>query len=296
MDINVKSKKGYYLLGFIVLMGVISMIVMGYLSLHNEYLSLQEFVVGRWVGEYIGEDNGIPYREYYQLEFVKPNKIIFNMKTHQSTTYNDLYSYRFIGENRLEIRSRNVDEWELLKVNDSLYIRSRGNLVKYMPFRRVPSISWGIVALIFGIIIIVIFMIAILPVYQGNLSRTKIVTPSKLLQWARQNSLRKISIFFLIGIAFIIGWFSSMNFWESYSLRTIRLPWDTVISIEIGILFLLFGVKTLLIGLESPKLSPVFAFILNSVGVFVLGWGAYGVILGLSRLILILFFGQYPSG
>ena len=90
----------------------------------QEDISISEFIVGRWRGEYQETTLNSSEVVIYQLEFTRPNVLVYSKISHQSTKYNVVYRYEFLEKDRIRLEGRLLDEWKLSKDGEFLSINS----------------------------------------------------------------------------------------------------------------------------------------------------------------------------
>lgn len=288
-----KYLKWILLLG-VALIGGTLLLVSGHTSTGRDTATLSQFIIGRWVGEFPESKDGETFVSYYQLEFVEPNQLIYNGRTNEVEEYNLVFHYEFTGENQIKLQARLVDEWEIYRDGEDLIIHSTAGLVKNGSFKRKPVIEWSLIGLILGVISLGLLLVDLPHLLQRakkgeNHSYTEQQVPTRFPSLVLK-TLVQIIVF---GVGLVI----SYNAWYSQPLRMIRIPWDAIITLEIGASLLILNVKAAKLSRNKFKEHSFFSTTYwNYAATFFLGSGCGSVVIGLFKLVILLYFGSYLYG
>jgi hypothetical protein len=260
----------------------------------HEISSLPDFISGRWVGQFSENYQEKTSVVRYQLEFIKPDIVIYSRESAKSSLYNTVFNYEFVGEKQIRLKSRMIDEWEIRIIGADLEIHSSESLVKNGLYQRKPTISWEWSAVLFGMAIAGLFLedLSILTRRKDTKNHSSELAPSIIN--SRWN-------FFLCGVVMIVGlisgYFLTSAFWYMQFLTAIRIPWDAVITIEIGVSILILGFKGIkLIFIKSGGHTTAYKLFGIYVCTFFLGYGFNGFLLGAAKLTVFIISGNYPYG
>lgn len=282
-----KILRHIYFLGLILISCIL--VIVSLRTRNQEQDALPEFVIGRWVGEFSETKNGDGLINSYQLEFIEPDQLILVYRTREGEQYNLVYLYEFIGDNRISVKSRMIDEWEINRDGKDLIIHSTYGLVENGHYVRKAVIEWPLVALFLGMITLGLIFIQIkhLEIRDENSLDQRLTLHAKPFTQLLQGIA--FAIILCLGIAL------SRNLWYWHLLRMARIPWDAILIIEIGIAFLIVGVKFIVYNRKRRYISSWLRTMFIYTGVFFLGNGLGSFGFGLLKLAILLYFGYYPT-
>lgn len=252
--------------------------------------SLSEFVIGRWVGEFSEGKEGDTFTTTYQLEFIEPDKLILGFRTQDVEQFNLVYHYQFVGKNQISVEARMRDEWQIDRDGKDLVIYTTHGFVENGRYNRKQVIEWPLVSLLIGMALLGLLFVNI----RGSRPRKKNPFPHSLL--GQDRILIRILRGLVIVVVFGMGLALSRIICYWTPLRMVRIPWDAIITLEIGGAFLVFGTK--LVGFNQTN-GNSFSFLisgLNNMGIVFLGSGLGCFGFGLFNLAVALFVGYYPTG
>lgn len=274
---------------------VITLIMIGplffYLESNGELFGNSEkenFLIGKWI---LQRHQSSAQFIIYDLEFVDSDTLICNTSNKGKNTYNIQFQYDFIGENRIKITAprRLSSEWEVLNEGDELLINSSPWPGGAGVFKKSTTVNWSSVALWLSLCVIGTFFITI-PRTKTKNGELHVVNISRH-QFA---GLSQYSIHNLIALAFFIGGLvSGFLIWSSPPLLRVRLPWDAVITLELGSIPVIFGIRTIIANQRAFMEARIISWN-YLLGIFLLGAGAMGMIIGSGRLFIFIETGFYP--
>lgn len=248
----------------------------------------ESFLIGKWI---LQQHFSPAQFSIYELEFVDSDTLICNTSDNGQNTYNIQFQYVFIGENRIKITAprRLSSEWEILTEGDELVIKSSTWPEGVGVFKKSTVMNWSSVAIWLSLCVIGTFLITI--------PRTKTkngeLSVANIGQY-QSAGLSRYTIYNLMALAFFIsGLFGGMLIWSFPPLLRVRLPWDAVITLELGAILVILGIRTILanhrVFMEARTISWIYLL-----GIFLLGAGALGMIIGSGRLFIFIETGFYP--
>lgn len=278
----------------IALIGGALLLVSGHTSTNRDTATLSQFIIGRWGGEFPESKDGETFVTYFQLEFVEPNQLIYNRMTHEVEEYNLVFHYEFTGENQIKLQARLIDEWEIYRDGEDLKVHSTAGLVKDGSFKRQPVIEWPLIGFILGAISLGLLFVDLPHVLQ----RKKMGENHSYTEQQVQTRFPSLVLKTLVQIiVFAVGLVLSYNAWYSQPLQMVRVPWDAIITLEIGVTLLIPSVKVVRLSRNKFREHSFFSTIYwNYAATFLLGSGCGGVVVGLFKLAILLYFGSYPYG
>jgi len=272
---------------------ILMIIASSFLYLESKAGSLKStseegIVTGRWV---LQMDRSSPQFNVYELEFVDPHTLITNISNNGQKSYNIKFQYNYIGDNRIKISSprRLSSEWEVIYEghDEQLVINSLSWPGGTGVFRRSVTVYWPSFALFLGYCVLGIFFIPV-PKISREIGGLEIAEKN-------QNDLtrlqRRAILILITFVIFISGMIGGALLWSFPSLRQIRLPWDAVITIELSIILLILGLKTILTN-RQVFIKPIISWT-YFLGIFLIGSGFLGIVIGAGRMFLFIQTGFY---
>jgi hypothetical protein len=252
-------------------------------------LPLDEFIIGRW-----HLLNNTPFNNYIvtEVEFTNSKTMLVDIETPEGAIYNIMFQYEFIGENRIRIRGRLGDEWQLTKKDDELVIDSNQWPGRYKStYQRLnntnePFIAFVLVFFVFGTAFINFRLAS-----DGDLENTNsVITNMKLSDLFN----KKLQIAIISGV-WILGVISGSVSWSFPFLLKIGLPWDSVFSFELSVILLILGIKIFRVIRDRRYDSNILLKGFPYLGIFLVGNSCWGIVAALIRLMLFIFYGSYFS-
>ena len=255
-------------------------------------IPLSQFVIGRWrqTKSNLAESGSSPIE--YQLEFIDHEKLIYNEKSNQSRTQNLVFHYEFIGKNRIRIESRLITEWNVSKVNENLAITPSDSFGPKGVLERAPMINWPSIALLLFFAII----------GSGVAARQSLAATRKTLRHPATSEYKtskasngywpKISAIAFLGTGIYIGT-SALNWWANLF---IRLPWDTIIFLEVCGLALILSITAISVNKTATEDQTFQRKWRWNLGFFILGISVGGIIVSLIKLTVFAYLGSYGFG
>lgn len=266
-----------------------------------ETAPLEEFILGPWHGQTWHINGAIVENVDYQLEFIAPDILIFNrepsniLRNGISRVYNQMYKYRFISPDHLAVKLDREYEILLDRSGSQLAITSELVEGKVLFLARMPNMNWPILSIGFGIIVtgILIWAIKITKARLVQSSGDTLYTPSDTWTPGKKWQL----VFILISvILFVLGVKLGQILWHASYWRLIHLPWDAVISLEIGILITgLAAVIFLRDRITQKEAGILLAGFWYQVGILLIGLSGYGIFISLYRIGIFYAIGTYPE-
>jgi hypothetical protein len=266
-----------------------------YLSDNKEDEPLSKFIIGRWSGEFQRTDESGIYKVQYELQFAEPNIMFYNRISPPPELHNILFLYKFIDENRIRIEGRVIDELIVIRESEYLDISSIHGFITDGRYSRLPVIDeWILISIFIGILSVgVLFMPPFRASYNSQ-EKDPIKGYLDRFEWLMKPLFYYALRIIITIIVFGIGVLIAIGVWNWLPLLSIRIPWDSIIMIELSIAVLISGTKTIRanrIGLGITHFSVAgwwYYF-----GVFMMGISLCGIIIGLMRLVVLLNFGSY---
>jgi hypothetical protein len=266
-----------------------------YLSDNKEEEPLSKFVIGRWRGEFQRTDESGIYKVQYELQFAEPNIMFYNRISPQSELHNILFLYKFIDENHIKIEGRVVDELIVLRDGEYLDISSIHGFITDGHYTRLPVIDeWMLISIFIGILSVGVLFVPPFRVSYNSQEKEPIKGYLDRFEWLMKPlthyALRVITTVIVFGIGVLIA----RGVWNWLPLLSIRIPWDSIMMIELSIAVLILGTKTIRANRMGLGITP---FSVTGwwyyFGVLMTGIGLCGIIIGLMRLVVLLNFGSY---
>ncbi len=300
-----KSSKLMFLagVGIILIYGVWLFIAPKVISPRNaQSASVSQFARGTWRMEARGADARGTYVETSQVEFVAPGTLVFDQWRVYSDDsraiyfYNLKMGYRFISDTQLRTAGRSIENWNLSKDGDTLSIDAGDSIVPSGRYVRLDRPDWRIIAL--GLGMLMIASLSLWPVPMAP-NRHKAIEAFKAANQPRfrfvaRVMMRGLVLLLLVSGGSLIGRYLS----EQWKFFFIRLPWDSIILLEISLTLIIigihFGVSLIVDDAPSRWLTRKWA---EYPGAVLGGVGLWGALVGL--LYLLLFFiagGTYGFG
>lgn len=252
-------------------------------------LSLGEFIIGRW---HLRES--APPSNYFvtEVEFINAETMLVDIETPEGPIYNLMFHYEFIGENRIRIRGRLGDEWQLTKKDDELIVDSSrwpGNYKN--TYQRTQNINWSLIAFVLALFAFGTAFINFRLVSDGDVQNTNSIITNKKLS-GLFNKIIWIAIFISI---WVLGVVSGSIFWSFPSLLRVRLPWDSALSFELGIIMLILGIKIIRVNRFVINESGFLLKGIQFLGTFMVGNAFWGIVTAIMKLALFILYGSYFS-
>jgi hypothetical protein len=240
--------------------------------------------IGSWT---IQRDQSSAQFTIYKLEFVDSHTLICNISNKGQKSYNIQYQYSFVGSNRIKITAprRLTSEWEIIYEGEKLVINSSAWPGGIGVFNRSININWPLIALLVGICLVGTFFI---PTNKkrgwkpsiGEMDQNNIVQFSKKIKY----NLSAL-------VLFLSGIITGFLLWSFPPLRQVRLPWDSVITLELSLILFIFGIRTIIANHRAfMALIIRWNYLL---GMFLIGVGVLGIIIGGGRLYFYFVMGFY---
>jgi hypothetical protein len=247
----------------------------------NEVFS--EFIIGTWDLQESQPNSDYTLRE---LEFVDSENLIVDIDYPDGAHYNVIFQYGFTKQNTISVVGRTSDEWQIEKRGNTLVIHTAswpGNDA-FLVYRRKTSVSWHLASYL-GIL--TIYTYSVLLKVKRKIVMTKAL--KKDLGFPK-------STFGLIGycLLFLFGVLVGIIAWSYPPLLRVRLPWDSILMLELSILILIIRVLITRTdffslnarGYSNQRLSDI-------LGYFLLGFGFCGLGISLVKLSLFLVYRSY---
>ena len=270
-----------------------SLILSGCAPQSTEKKSLPDFIIGRWIGKFSEVKDGITYDEIYQLEFIEPDTLIYSGKKLDSSLYNMVFTYHFIQPDRIAVIARASDSWELSQENDSLIIHSNEFYLRNGSYERIPTTNWGVITIAFSGLLIVLVVFSLRRYFNKRIPEANASLPQNKY-FPSFNWFFKILFILANAGLMIAGANLALSFWRIFALESIRLPWDGVVAVDIGVALVIAGVFLMRFPYRSKKLSLFSFLILSFLGILIIGSSFHGLISGVLRIAVFLSFGYYP--
>ena len=257
-----------------------------------------ESILGRWHGEFTTTDTKGTFTSEYWLEFIDPDTLVFSMKSPKLKKHNLLYKYNFFSVNQIQVHARDLDQWNILQEDDQLIIHSSYGLVPNGSYDRVAQVPWAVVAIVVGLsgISLLVALFRSLKLNFPVLNPSNLFRSRKILSSVKGSYKRVLDDLIMV-IIFICGFGISLFAWRGWDCLLIRLPWDAVLLLEIGLLLLGLGYFFLMkcrVRVEKKLWS--FQNLKNYLGIILISFSISGVSIGMFKLSLILIFGSYGFG
>lgn len=270
-------------------------IYLRYLSDNKEDEPLSKFIIGRWRGEFQRTDESGIHKVQYELQFAEPNIMFYNRISPQSELHNILFLYKFTDENRIRIEGRVIDELLVIRDGEYLDISSIHGFITDGHYTRLPVIDeWMLIPIFIGILSLGVLFVPPFRVSYNSQEKEPIKGYLDRFEWLMKPLFYYALRIIITVIVFGIGVLIARGVWNWLPLLSIRIPWDSIIMIELSIAVLILGTKTIRanrMGLGTTHFSVTrwwYYF-----GVFMMGIGLCGIIIGLMRLVVLLNFGSY---
>jgi len=243
-----------------------------------------DFPIGRWVLE---ESESSDQFSIKAMDFVDFDTLLLYITKNGINHYNVQYQYTFIAENKIRITAprRLTSEWEVIKSGDLLILNSNVWPGGTGVFKRGVNMNWPTIAILLGFCIAGSFLI-VPPL-------TKTENQGLGRQGTKQTNHSNLSAYIhrIIGTltVFVIGTAVGLLMWSWPPLLRIRLPWDTIIILELSVILFVVGMRTIRANL------PIFVLIgkigwLYFLGILLIGVSIPGVVSGLAKLIVFILF------
>ncbi len=304
-----KILKRIYIFSIVILciFQIVNIIKITYPSLNSNKNDMSEYIIGRWVGEFPNKNINGNSMNRYEFEFYRPNlllKLIYlnryqinysdasilvvDRNNGRRIQNNLVFYYTFKTNDQITLHSRLLDDWKLYRDGEGLIVNSTNGLIENGHYERKPVIIWLLVSLIIGIIPIKIINIHN-NCLMGDNKKQVITNKDKILKNKPFESLI-YGIFNLI--LFCIGLLIGIYYWRMIPIWRIRLPWDGIISFEIGLTFIVISLKIFKYKENIKKLSN---FIEKYFSVFLFGIGLGIILISILKIAFFLYFGHYPE-
>jgi hypothetical protein len=262
-----------------------------YPSINRENNTLSQFMIGRWIAEFPeANGNGI-YTNRYQLEFIGSNRLILDRSISGVEENNIDFYYTFTAEDQIKLNARAIDEWKIYRDGDDLMVISTNGLVENGRYERRPVIEWPLIGLLVGM-----FPIGLLFLNITNFFVSK--NGKNLISDNTESQVKPYGVIihrYASIILFFIGLVIAFSSWPLGPIWKMRIPWDGIISFEIGSALIILGIKGFRVFLLKVSKSQLIQLILFShFGALLLGSGFGISILGLIKICLFWYLGSYP--
>jgi len=278
-------------LGVLLFIGI-SLILSGYLETlprGYENASIAEFVVGRWELQ-----ESQPTSDYYirELEFIKPDTLLVDVNFSGGAYYNIPFDYSIISENRIKITGRLSDEWEMEQKGGLLLIRSTWwpSSSSVFVYRRKGTIHWPLVSLTLGVLAIGTLLFTRPQSWHSDIREHALYMKNYRLPILYRSILKYFARLLVFGFGIFVG----LTAWSWPPLLRIRVPWDSILTLELSTILLILGIKIIRTNHLAPEISVISARGgWHFLGVLIAGCGILGLGTGLVKLSLFILFGSY---
>jgi hypothetical protein len=267
----------------------------------SEDQDIRDFIIGRWHGELTVERNGQTSPVEIEFEFNRSGRLIYNSRSDLDppiefwSMSNYVARYAFTDDNTIELsEARLVGGMRVTRSGDVLFINSFHTDGQEVLFTRRPVIPWGWVSLILGIVLLGLFRLGKDRVLNFKHQEVNLDLGNVRLIEVGKFYLQIVSQVITMLLVAYVGAFITADLWYSAAIRQIRLPWDAVISIEIGVFLASLGVVSILSALsEIREKRMLFSLSRYLLGSFLIGCSFWGLLRGSLSLIMFLKFGVY---
>lgn len=268
---------------------------------YSDSTPLPEYILGRWRGQswhYLGTDL---HNIDYQLEFIAPDTLILNSEpngvfsTDVSYVNNLILHYQFTSGNQIIVNNQGTFTMKLTRMGSQLAVTSEMVENEVLFLERAPEIHWPLLA--FGLGVCVVVVLSWLartiqvqnPLHGVNLSSARSVFNQSNFGWW-------IFSLILLLLISLLGVRISVNIWNANLLQWIRLPWDAVITLELGIFIAGLGLIPLFPNrLMIWRIGNTIRNFWYLIGVFLLGFSFFGIFSALFRLGEFMTAGRYNT-
>lgn len=266
----------YVLVGFgIFFLGIYIPNISSSLQLNNNKLLL----TGKWQASEIYTDEMGRYEVRKTIEFVGPNKIIYNQfilrnsRIQSIEYYNLLFRYQLISENKLDLNARVSDKWEITTTKQNLIV-SGASFVGNGEYKRVVSVNWNVIAI--SIVFFVFWAFHIIYHAYLNKKQKRYEFDENELSRTASPLLRLRNV--LINVLVLVGGaYLGTVIWSWWPRLFIRTPWDSIILLEVNLLILSYGLRLILKDVIKLKLLLfVFPKWQYHIGLFFMSLGFFG--------------------
>ncbi len=252
---------------------------------------LSEFIIGRWAGRFVEDENGQPREYFYQLEFSRPDEVLYSRRTPNHLNFNVALAYELAEPNRLIVQARELDEWTVSRNGAFLNIVSSNGLLRDGQYAPMPVLPWPLLAFAIGGLILALVCLQFnVPKVEARGAPSQ---PSAEYKLTKNSALLAL----LLLLLFCASVASTILIWQSPALRLIRLPWDISLMLEAGLVLCLMAVKSRVFGRWSHSGAGRLRLgQLSVVRILALGAACGSLGLGLSKLAVFAVFRSYPFG
>jgi hypothetical protein len=257
---------------------------LGFLRFLQSNEGPSHLIVGKWEGEREYVDDSGNQMEKIHLEFSKSGILTYSSSLSRELASGIVFQYAFTSPRRLALAGRIRDEWKFDQKQDTLSIEGGIWKNQVVSFRRVPNTGPAILSLL-GILIFEL-LLRFQPDKKETMAQIHNSDTTKPRQWYWWILVLIVPLLSLV-LGFITGPLLMNNLSTSPWLLYQGLPWWPLITIEIFIVILIIGIKSIMAYRYSSHQS---AFVPNGktyLGLFLISASFYGLFTGLIRLVFL---------
>lgn len=282
----VTSKTKLYFLLLLVLSIPLSIIVSTVVA--RTQTDLKDFIIGRWAGDLELTRNNqnqhvdLVFDFHWREWMVLNSRSNFDPQIEFWNRSNEIYHYEFVEDNIIQLsENRLADQMKVTRDANDLWISGIHTDGQVVRFRRVPTIPWGIISLLLGMVFLEIIKFGLGRLSDNNKAQ-RLVDGFQ----SSKHHFRKIipDVFALVISLVLAGYLSSVlakGIWYSPKLTQIRLPWDAIITLELAGGTALCGFLLILLPQKARDyLSFPFRAAGYFMGSFLVGSSVWGLLRG----------------